>query len=122
VIAFRGVIEHDIENHLDAGAMERLDHVAEFVSGAEWIAPGTVGVMGREERHRRVAPIVDESTRTVLHIELEHRQKLYGRDTQTLQVRDLFDQTGEGPASRVADAGIRMASEAAHVQFVHDGP
>ena len=49
VIAFRRVIEHDIENHLDAGSMECLDHVAELVDGTKRIASGTVGVMGREE-------------------------------------------------------------------------
>ena len=31
LIAFIGVIEDDIQNHFDAGAMEGLHHVAEFV-------------------------------------------------------------------------------------------
>src|SRR5262245_47454094 len=35
VVAFGGVIEHDIENHLDAGPVQRLDHVAKFVHRAK---------------------------------------------------------------------------------------
>ena len=34
VIALRGVIEDDVQNHFDAGAVQRLDHVAEFVDRA----------------------------------------------------------------------------------------
>ena len=35
MIAFGGVVEDDVEDDFDAGAVEGLDHVAEFVDGAE---------------------------------------------------------------------------------------
>ena len=31
MVAFRGVIEDHVENDFDAGAVQRLDHVAELV-------------------------------------------------------------------------------------------
>ena len=37
MVAFRGVIEHHVENDLDAGAVQRLDHVAKLVHRAERI-------------------------------------------------------------------------------------
>ncbi len=31
LVAFAGVIEHNVENDLDARGMQRLDHLLEFV-------------------------------------------------------------------------------------------
>src|SRR5262249_51423035 len=121
VVAFRRVIEHDVENHLDAGAMERLDHVPKFVDGTRWIAPRTVSVMRCDERHRRIAPVIDVSRWTVLGVELEYRQKLHRGDAEVLQIRNLVDQPCERPAPLVADAGAGMTREAAHVHLVDDG-
>ena len=58
VVAFRRVVEDDVEDDLDAGAVQRLDQVAELVDGAERVAPRAVAGVGREEGDRRVAPVV----------------------------------------------------------------
>jgi hypothetical protein len=59
VLAFRRVIEPDIEDDLDTGSMEGLDRIPELVNGPEWISPGTVGLMSTGppsgERWRRAA-------------------------------------------------------------------
>src|SRR5262249_60819308 len=110
----------DSENDLEAGWMERLDHVPELVNRTKRIAAGTVGLMRREEGNRRVPPIVNAASRTVLHVKLEHRQQLHRRDAQPLEIRNLFDQTREGAACPFADSRARMAREAAHVQLVDD--
>ncbi len=66
MITFGGVIIDHIEDHLDTGAMQCLDHVAEFVQGAKRILAGTVGRMGCEKRDRAVPPIVDQSGRGIM--------------------------------------------------------
>src|SRR5262249_58020128 len=57
VVAFRRVIEHDIENDLEAGSMERLDHVPELVNRTKRIAAGTVGLIRSEVATQRVPPL-----------------------------------------------------------------
>ena len=94
-----GVIEHDVENHLDAGAMQRLDHVPELVERAERVAARAVGLVRRKEGHRLVSPIVGPSARRVEGIELKHWQQFHGRDVKILQVRDLLDHAGIRPPS-----------------------
>src|SRR5262249_60029416 len=103
----------DSENDLEAGWMERLDHVPELVNGTKRIAAGTVGLMRREERHRRGPPIVNAARRTVLHVKLEHRQQLHRRDAQPLEIRNLYDQTPEGAASPFSDSPARVGRETA---------
>ena len=55
--------------------------------------------MRREERDRRIAPVVDLARRTVLGIELKDRQQFDGGDPELLEVGNLLDQTGVGPAA-----------------------
>ena len=74
-------------------------------TGPERIPARAVGLVRREERDRRVAPVVDLARRAVLGIELEHRQQLDGGDAELLEIGDLLDQTGEGAAGLLADAG-----------------
>ena len=94
--AFRRVVEHHVENHLDAGAMQRLHHVAELVDRPERILPRAVRLVRREERHRLVAPVVDApvARRDGLRVELEDGQQLHRGDAQLLQVGNLLDQPG----------------------------
>jgi hypothetical protein len=120
VVPFGGVIEHDVENHLDARAVQRLDHVAKLVDGAERIPTRAVVVMRREKRHGRIAPVVHQPGRTILWIELEYRHELHCGDAQPLEVRNLLDEAGERAASRFREARARMPGEAAHVHLVHD--
>ena len=100
--ALGGVVVDHVEDDLDAGAVQRLDHVPELVERAERVGPRAVAGMGREERDRLVAPVVDQPRRRVLLVEGEHRQQLDGGDAEVLQVRDLLDQPGIGAAPRAA--------------------
>jgi hypothetical protein len=115
------VVDH-VEDHLDAGAVQRLDHVAEFVEHLQRRAArhGVAGVRG-EEGQRRVAPVIAASGRGVLGVEGEHRHQLDGGDAQLLQVGDLVDQAPEAAAPFVRHAAALVHGEAAHVQFVDDG-
>ena len=61
VVAFRSVVEDHVENDLDACPVQRLDHVAKFVHRAERILTRAIRLVRREERNRRIAPIVDSS-------------------------------------------------------------
>ena len=121
LVALRGVVEHDVEDDLDARPVQRLDHVAELVHRAERIPARAVRLVRREERDRRVAPVVDLARRAVLGVELEHRQQLHRGDPELLEIGDLLDQAGEGAAGLLADAGAGVAGEAAHVHLVDDG-
>src|SRR2546430_13168766 len=38
VIAFGGMVEHDVENDLEARSVQRLDHIAKLVDGTERIS------------------------------------------------------------------------------------
>ena len=122
MVAFGRVVEHDVENDLDSGPVQRLDHIAKFVHRAKRILPRAVGLVRREERNRRIAPVIDFSRRAILGIELEDRQQFDGGDAELLQIRNLLDQTGIGAASLLGNAGTGMAGEAPHVHLVDDGP
>jgi hypothetical protein len=121
LIALGGVVEHDVEDDLGAGPVQRLDHVAELVHRAERIFARAARLVRREERDRRIAPIVDLAGRTIPGVELEHRQQLHRGDPELLEIRDLLDQARERAAGLLADAGAGVAGEAAHVHLVHDG-
>src|SRR5262249_40873527 len=123
VVTLCRVIEHDIENDLDAGAMQRLHHVAKLVDGPERILPCAVRLMRREERQRLIAPVVHASVtrRHGLRVELKHWQELERSDTQLLKIRDLLDQAGICASSLLRHARARMSGESANVHLVHDG-
>src|SRR5262245_26225789 len=70
--ALRRVIVDDVENDLDARAMQRLDHVAKFVNRTQRIRSRTVAVVNGEERKRLVSPVVAETGRAVLFIESKY--------------------------------------------------
>ena len=118
VIALRSVVEDGVEDHLDARAVERLDHVAELVERPERIAPRAVRVVRCEQCDGGVAPVVGETLGSILRVELEHGQKLHGRDAEIAQVGDLLDEPCVGARLPRGDAGARVPREAAHVELV----
>ena len=121
LVAFRGVVEHDVEDHLDPRPVQGLDHVAELVHRAERVLTRAEGLVRREERDWRVAPVVDLSRRAVLGVELEHRQELHRGDAQLLEVGNLLDQPGERAAALLRHARAGVPREPSHVHLVHDG-
>jgi hypothetical protein len=92
------MVVDDIEDDLDPGAMQRLDHVAKFVERAERIRSGAVPAMRREKRQGLVSPIVTEARRPVLFVESKYREELDGADTEVLEIGDLLDQPAVGAA------------------------
>jgi hypothetical protein len=112
------VVEDDVENHLDARAVQRLHHVAKFVKRSERVGSRAVGLMRREERDRLVSPVVAPAAWRIVAVELEHGEELHGGDAQVAQVRDLLDDAGVGAASGVRHPGARMLREATHVHLV----
>ena len=115
---FRRVVVDDVEDHLDARAVQRLDEVAELVDRAQRVTPRAVAGVRSEEGDRRIAPVVDQARRGIVRIELEHGQQLDGGDPEILQIRNLLDHAGVRPARAGPDARARMPREAGHVHLV----
>ena len=90
------VVEDHVQDHLDTGPVEFLDHGAELVQRAERVTGGGVGGVRGEERHRAVTPIVDQARRRVLRVEHLHRHQLHRSDSQRPQIGNLGHQTGIG--------------------------
>jgi hypothetical protein len=87
VVAFAAVVVDHVQDHLDAGRVQRLHHVAEFVVD---VAAAQVARLRREEADGVVAPVVGQAQvdQPALVVEGVHRQQLHRRHAQVLQVRD----------------------------------
>ena len=121
--ALGGVVVDDVKDHLDAGPVQGLDHVAEFVQRRFQVA--AVGRLGSEEGERAVAPEVLQPLAgervdkgDLVLVELGDRHQFHRGDAQFLEVGDFLDDPAEGAG--VGDPGRGVAGEAAHVQFVDD--
>ncbi len=119
--AFGGVVVNDVEDHLDAGAVQRLDHVAEFIERRGRVAMHRVTRMRRKKAERLITPVVDEPGGRRAIVEREDREQLDCGNAEILQISDLVDHAGERTAPRGGHAGTRIARESADVQFVDDG-
>ena len=98
VVALAGVVEDDVEDDLDAGLVEGLDHVPELADVGALVGRDAVALVRVEEADRAVAPVVDEPLpgqrvrpADLGLVELEDRQQLDRRDAQLLEVGDLVD-------------------------------
>jgi hypothetical protein len=94
------VVVHDVEDHLEPGAMQRLDHLAEFRNLTARRGLTRILGMWREEADRVVAPVIFQSSReeeSVVH-ELVNGHQLDGGDTEPLQIfdRSRMSETGVG--------------------------
>ena len=124
VVAFRGVVVDDVEDHLDARAVQRADHVLALGDRRADRAPRRVLVVRREEADRVVAPVVPQPAleqRAVVD-ELVDREELDRGDAEPLQVLDRG--VVREPEVRAAQGrrDVRMArGEAAHVDLVEHG-
>ena len=121
MVCLRRVVEHDIEDDLDPGSMQRLDHIAKLVDGAQAILVRAVRHMRSEERHGRVPPVVDMAGDSIVGVELEHRQQLHRCHAELLKIRDLVDQTSIRASRFGRQTGARMAGEPTDVHFVDHG-
>jgi hypothetical protein len=73
--------------------MQLFYHGPKLIQTGQWVVAGAVSEMGRKERHGPITPVVFESGRSVLRIELEHWQEFYGCDPEILEIRDLLDKS-----------------------------
>ena len=111
MIALVGVVEHHIQDDLDARPVQGFHHITEIREMAACARRLAITAVRREEADGAVAPEIAQSlaVRSGAHrkigIELECRQKFHCSDAERLQVRDLLDDAGEG--ARTAYPGGR---------------
>ncbi len=119
LIAFRGVVVDDVEQHFDTCGMQPAYHRLELAD----VAVNAVARLGREEPDRVVAPVVSLSALDEVPIlnERMDRHQLDRGDTEALQVLDR--RLARKPRVRAAQRlrNLRMGlCEAFHVQLVDD--
>ncbi len=101
MVALGRVVVHYVENHLDVGRVQCLDHRAKLVVLVAFLAGAGILLVRRKEIQRHVAPVV-----ALLWIKLEHRHQFDRRNAQILQVRDLGLHAGERAPLLRSHAGI----------------
>ena len=85
-IAFSSVVQHHIQNDLNARLMQRLYRIAEFIP--RLIRMHRIAWLKRKHRQRVVTPVVaqPQPLQTRFAGEMRHRQQLQRGDPQMLQV------------------------------------
>ena len=124
MVALGGVVVDDVEDHLDAGAVKRLDHPLEFAHLLAAPAGGGVLGVGREVPDRAVAPVVLQAAlgQERLVGDVVDRQQLDRGDAEMMQVGDrgVRRKPGIRAAQILADVGMAHR-EALHVGLVDHG-
>ena len=117
------IIDH-VEDHLDAGGVQRLHHVFELAHVRLWVARGGVFGMRRKEGGGVVAPVIRQTAlleEQIVEMRV-HRQKLHRGDAELSQVigHHRLRETCVGAAQLRGHLGMRFR-EAAHVQLINHG-
>ncbi len=109
LVAFGRVVEHHVQQHLDAGGMQAAHHAAKLLPG--------LGRVGRQARRRAeepqgvVAPVVAEAHADQAQFvqPVVHRQQADGGDAQVLQMAQhgRLRQAGIGAAQGLGHAGVQ---------------
>ncbi len=119
--SLRGVVVDDVEDHLDARAVQGLDHALELAHLLAAGARGRVARVRREVADRAVAPVVRQAALAdeLLLGDVMDRQELDGGDAESGEVLDrrLGGQARIRAAQVVAHARVGLR-EAAHVDLV----
>ncbi len=120
VAALAGMIIDDVEDHLDAHAVQCPDHHLELLHLLAQTA-GRVAAIRREIADRVVAPVVDQPTlgQAAFAQDVMDRQQLDGRDAEVQQVIDdrLGGEGEVGATELLWYAGV-LQGEAASVALV----
>jgi hypothetical protein len=119
-VPLRGVVEHHIEDDLDAGLVEGLDHLLELANlPAPVVVVGVEPVWGHEGR-RVVAPVVAQRLAGVrvdavqlVLVELLDGHQLDGRDPEVREVGNFFGEPAKGPGG--LHIGALVGGKAANV-------
>ena len=116
VVALGGVVVDDVEDDLDVGVVQVAHHRLELLHlRAGTAARRGVGVVGREEGDRVVAPVVREALllQVVVVEELVDRHELHGGDPEPLVVLDHH---------RVREARVGAAQLLREIRVLHRQP
>ena len=123
VVALGGVVVDHVEDHLDPGAVERLDHPLELAQLLAAVAGGRVGAVRRQVADRRVAPVVRQPAvdEEALGNDLVDREQLDRSDAERAQVRErgVRGEAGVGAAQILAHVRVTLR-EALDVHLVDD--
>ncbi len=110
--ALGGVVVDDVEEHLDPGPVQRIDHALELRHHPRRIGGGGEPRIGREVAERVVAPVVAETLidEELLADAIVHRQQLDGGDAQRRQMRDRRrrGQPGVRAPDRLRHVGVQL--------------
>ena len=122
LVAFRGVVVDDVEDHLEAGIVAARHHLLEL---AQAVGPvRRVARIGREEAKAVVAPVVGAAAlgQVALGDEGMDRQQFDAGDAERLDVLDDLRraESGEGAALMFRHVGMQFRV-AAHVRLVEHG-
>ena len=124
VVALGGVVVDDVEDHLDPGAVERLDHPLELLHLLAAPAGGRVERVRSEVADRAVAPVVGQALGGELHLvgDVVDRQELDRGDAERREVleRRLRCEARVRP-SQLLRHPLHQLREALHVQLVDHG-
>ena len=120
LVALGSMVVDHIQQHLDAGIMQALDHGFEFTQ----IAAAQITWLRGKEAQGAITPVVAQPTvyqKTVID-EGVNRHQFHRGDAERLKMLDDFrvSQTGAGSTQVVRDA-LMMDGETAHMGFVNQG-
>ena len=110
VVPLGGVVVDDVEDHLDSGTVQRLDHALELTHLLAVRAGRRVERVWREIADRGVSPVVRQSTpvEEALVRDVVHRQQLDGGHAERLEVLERRLRR---------EPGIRAANVLAHIRM-----
>ncbi len=119
----RVVVDH-VEDHFEAGRVQRLHHGLELVDLLAPAAESRIRMVRREEADGVVAPVVGQPPvlQDAVLDELVDRHQLHGGDAERRQVLDDrgVGEPGVGAAQPLGDVRVG-AGQTAHVRLVDDG-
>ena len=124
VVPLRRVVVDDVEDHLDPGAVERLDHPLELLHLLAVPAGGRVERVRREVADRAVAPVVGQPLPGKRHLvcDVVDREQLDRGDAERGEVLERLLRGEPGiRAAQLLRHLLHQLGEAAHVQLVDDG-
>src|SRR5512139_1360645 len=102
------MVVDDVQEDLNSGPVQRLDHIPELIEHPQRIAAGTVAVMRGEKRQGGIPPVIAQSRGTILLVKGEDGEQFDCSDSEVLQVWGFFRKPGISAAPGGCNAGARM--------------
>ena len=120
-IPLRGMVEHHIQNDLDAGRMKITDQRPQLIPLVVVLLLRAIARIGGKIADSVISPVIDQflsiKVPAVLHlVKLEDRHHLHCRDPEPLQIRNFLPESLKCTWRR--HAGALSHSEAAHMELI----